>query len=79
MDYTELFKIMSEKGFQYLDGSTTKLGVSLYFSTGFNTRGNAVEVIICEFKNSVHSWIDGVEKELQGVSEDKIFEFINEI
>jgi len=79
MDYVELFQHMHEKGFTHIDGSTTNRGVNLYFSTGFNTRGNAVEVTIGEFKNSIHSWIDGVENELKDVSEDKILEFISKI
>ena len=79
MDYTELFKHMSEKGYTHIDGSTTKLGVNLYFSTGFNTRGNAIEVTIGENRHDIHTWIDGVEKELKGVSEDKLFEFISNI
>jgi hypothetical protein len=87
MDLKALFAIMNKKGFHYLDGSSvTDNSINLYFSTGYNTRGNSVEIIIRDNDNDFEYWIrkghiedpHDVHETLKNVDDPTIFKFINE-
>lgn len=81
MDLNKLYQIMREKGYHYCMTFTNGLNnnISLSFSTGFNGRGNSIEVTIGEQINQLLSYIDKSKQLLKDVSDDDIFSFLKEI
>jgi len=60
MDLMSIHSLMREKGFHYISGNTNDSSslLSLEFTTGYNGRGNAIEINIEDANNAeINLWL----------------------
>ena len=77
-----LFNKMQEKGYHYFSGNTnsTDDSIYLYFSTGYNGRGNSIELAVNPLDSyDVTFYTDGERLELEDVGPLELIETINKI
>lgn len=83
MDLKYLFTFLSEKGFNYFDGQINNEKLFLNFSTGYNGRGNAVELVINNNDNSnVKIYLNGVDPyplvEKENIEDNEVLRLLKE-
>lgn len=77
MDLKGLVSIMSKKGYHYIDGRTNSVNDNVYldFSTGYNGRGDWVEIKI---GSTLHD-IRDKNNEFKDVADNELFKILNKI
>ena len=81
MDLTVLHSLMSKKKYYYFEGSTNSSHNNLYlsFSTGYNGRGDAIDIRIGVEDNDVKSWSGNIITESSNINDNELLLFIENI
>lgn len=78
MNLNKLFAVFEQKKLSYVDGNVHTGGKFFHASTGFNGRGNAVQVsIFPDGKIDLEVWFDKRTYRLNNITEDVCLEKIS--
>lgn len=77
MNLNKLFAVFEQKKLSYIDGNVHSGGKFFHASTGYNGRGNAVEVSVVDGKIGLKVWFNETHYELKNISEEVCLEKIS--
>lgn len=78
MNLNKLFAVFKQKKLQYIDGSVHDGGMFFHASTGYNGRGNALQVsIFADGRISLEVWFDKTTYTIENITEDVCLEKIS--
>ena len=79
MDLNKLFKKLKDKGFVYVKGNNNDSAIRLYFSVDLIGKGNTIEVTQWEHCITVQTGIGPRLSDEITITEEELFEYIEEI
>lgn len=79
INFQELFCLMYKNGFRNLDSKIYKEdAISIFFSIGYNGRGDAIECNIEKYDSQITFWIESQTKEFKEIKNEDVVSLIEE-